>query len=325
MDIRKVVTMSSCSRCYNCYVVIIMIVTTVSFLVTSVHTIGKRHSSHERSVDAVHVQGYFPKRWDPQAAAYTMKSGIDNQKPYFDESTSRNVTTTTLKTAYLHCRVRNLGGRTVSWIRKKDLHILTIGTFAYTTDNRYSTMHMENSDDWTLEIQYPEKSDAGIYECQVSTVPKMSLKVQLNVVEANAEIIGGPSLYLKSGNSIRLTCLVKDSPVGPEYVFWHHNGKAIDYDSARGEVNVRTQKSTTTSILRIKNAKVSDSGNYSCNPSNASPATINVHVLNGEHPAAMQDGNHNSSIQSPRTGGGHRIHVAVLFIIQSLILIMVLR
>lgn len=70
----------------------------------------------------------------------------------------------------------------VSWIRKKDLHILTVGKFAYTKDDRYSTVHLENSDDWTLKIRYPVKEDEGIYECQVSTVPKISLKVQLNVV-----------------------------------------------------------------------------------------------------------------------------------------------
>ncbi|KAG1701649.1 hypothetical protein GQR58_004682 [Nymphon striatum] len=125
--------------------------------------------------------------------------------------------------------------------------------------------------------------------------------------KAKAEILGGPSLYLNSGSDMRLKCIVKDSPIGgPEYVFWHHNGNAIDYDSARGEVNLLTQKSTTTSILFIKNAKVTDSGNYSCNPSNASPATINnmfLLFLQGEHQAAMQDGNHNSSEKSPRTGG----------------------
>ncbi|GFQ68958.1 hypothetical protein TNCT_548231 [Trichonephila clavata] len=34
--------------------------------------------------------------------------------PYFDNSTSKNVTTTSGKTAYLPCRVRHLGDRTVS-------------------------------------------------------------------------------------------------------------------------------------------------------------------------------------------------------------------
>ncbi|CAL8138206.1 unnamed protein product [Orchesella dallaii] len=35
-------------------------------------------------------------------------------KPYFENSTKREVTTTVGQTAYLHCRVRNLGDRAVS-------------------------------------------------------------------------------------------------------------------------------------------------------------------------------------------------------------------
>ena len=34
-------------------------------------------------------------------------------KPYFENSTKRDVTTTVGQTAYLHCRVRNLGDRAV--------------------------------------------------------------------------------------------------------------------------------------------------------------------------------------------------------------------
>lgn len=35
-------------------------------------------------------------------------------QPYFDNSTRRETTTTVGQTAYLHCRVRNLGDRAVS-------------------------------------------------------------------------------------------------------------------------------------------------------------------------------------------------------------------
>ncbi|KAH9369475.1 hypothetical protein HPB48_014345 [Haemaphysalis longicornis] len=36
--------------------------------------------------------------------------------PYFDNSTSRNVTTSVGKTAFLPCKVRHLGDRTVVWL-----------------------------------------------------------------------------------------------------------------------------------------------------------------------------------------------------------------
>lgn len=39
---------------------------------------------------------------------------------------------------------------------------------------------------------------------------------------------------------------------------------------------------STTSFLLVQEAKPSDSGRYTCNPSNAQPKSITVHVLNGE-------------------------------------------
>lgn len=37
----------------------------------------------------------------------------------------------------------------------------------------------------------------------------------------------------------------------------------------------------TTSFLLIQRARKSDSGKYTCAPSNANPVTVNVHILNG--------------------------------------------
>ncbi|KAG6460907.1 hypothetical protein O3G_MSEX012286, partial [Manduca sexta] len=65
----------------------------------------------------------------------------------------------------------------------------------------------------------------------------------------------------------------------------------ISYDSSRGGVSVVTEKgAATTSYLLVQDAAPSDSGRYSCSPSNAEVASVRVHVLNGERPAAMQTG-----------------------------------
>lgn len=68
----------------------------------------------------------------------------------------------------------------VSWIRKRDLHILTSNILTYTGDARFSVVHPEDSDDWNLKIDYVQERDAGIYECQVNTEPKINLAVMLH-------------------------------------------------------------------------------------------------------------------------------------------------
>ncbi|XP_042216929.1 uncharacterized protein LOC121862674 [Homarus americanus] len=39
------------------------------------------------------------------------------------------------QTAYLTCVVRNLHNYTVSWVRARDIHLLTAGETTYTSDN----------------------------------------------------------------------------------------------------------------------------------------------------------------------------------------------
>ncbi|XP_026326381.1 tyrosine-protein phosphatase Lar-like isoform X2 [Hyposmocoma kahamanoa] len=232
--------------------------------------------------------------------------------PYFDLAASKNVTALLGKTAYLNCRVKNLGNKTlnmqVSWVRHRDIHLLTVGRYTYTSDQRFRAIHLPHSEDWTLQIKYPQHRDSGIYECQISTTPHMSHFIHLNVVEPTTEIIGGPDLYIDRGSTINLTCVVLYSPEPPAYIFWNHNDAIISYDSPRGGVSVVTEKGeTTTSFLLIQQARPSDSGTYQCNPSNAQSKSIVVHVLNansifplsGEYPAAMQRGGQAFAPTSP--------------------------
>lgn len=66
-------------------------------------------------------------------------------------------------------------------MRKRDLHILTSNIHTYTGDGRFSITHPENSDEWNLKIDYVQRRDAGIYECQVNTEPKINMAILLNV------------------------------------------------------------------------------------------------------------------------------------------------
>lgn len=220
-----------------------------------------------------------PHYWD---APYAM--------PFFDNTSQREVTTTVGKSAYLHCRVKNLGDRAVSWIRKRDLHILTVGIITYTNDQRFQSLHTEGSDEWTLRVSSPQPRDSATYECQVSTEPKISQGFRLNVVVSRAKILGNSELFIKSGSDLNLTCLALQSPTPPSFIYWYKDKRVMNY-TKHGGINVITERKTRTSMLLIARATPADSGNYTCLPSSSYPASVVVHVINGEHPAAMQHGN----------------------------------
>lgn len=72
--------------------------------------------------------------------------------------------------------------RQISWIRKSDLHVLTVGKSTFTSDERFRAVHLDNSDDWGLQIRFATRKDADQYICQVSGQHKQNLVVRLTVV-----------------------------------------------------------------------------------------------------------------------------------------------
>lgn len=70
----------------------------------------------------------------------------------------------------------------VSWVRHRDVHLLTVGRYTYTSDQRFRAIHQPHSEDWTLQIKYPQHRDSGVYECQVSSTPHMSHFIHLTVI-----------------------------------------------------------------------------------------------------------------------------------------------
>ena len=103
-----------------------------------------------------------------------------------------------------------------------------------------------------------------------------------------SEIAGNPDIFVRSGAPINLTCLISSSPEPPAFVFWYHNNRMINYDynsNAKGQISVQKDPSRSDVVisrLLISKARLDDSGNYTCTPSNAEPASSYVHVLQGK-------------------------------------------
>lgn len=135
--------------------------------------------------------------------------------PFFEEEQTQVNETTQLGNdlTILHCRVQNLGEKTVSggkfcfpyhrtwllltdnksccfhlcykvsWVRRKgdQLHLLTFGDSLYSSDSRYS-FKFKSPNDWQLHVQYANERDEGQFECQINTSPTLVFIVYLIVV-----------------------------------------------------------------------------------------------------------------------------------------------
>ncbi|XP_046430815.1 limbic system-associated membrane protein isoform X2 [Neodiprion pinetum] len=186
----------------------------------------------------------------------------------------REVLAQTGSTATLPCKLTDPGAGIVTWIRRRDRQLLTVGAATHSVDSRF--VIRPSSSDWALLIRGVTFQDAGVYECQVATHPVQQNFARLKVTEAYAIIPGAPDLHVKQGSSLRLECQLMSSTEPPVYLFWYRQGRMINYDVEPG---VRVEATTTGSILVVDKAKPSHGGNYTCVPSNARPAYVIVHVI----------------------------------------------
>ena len=155
----------------------------------------------------------------------------------------------------------------------------------------FSSLPTLNTNIYHFQIKYVQISDGGIYECQIS-VPTgtLSKKVLLNVYRPESIIVVGNNtgasyeFHVNHGSPVVLTCTI---PLGkqnqsPQYIFWYQNEKMVNYDTERA-VTVSRYTDRTESQLTILAAGPRDQGNYTCSPSNARQATVNIFVTRGSN------------------------------------------
>jgi hypothetical protein len=95
--------------------------------------------------------------------------------------------------------------------------------------------------------------------------------------------MGASDIYVKTGSTVNLKCVITQSLEEPAYIFWYHDGeRVLNYKPGTKDIRVeRSGADTTVGTLVLYGATREDSGNYTCSPSNLDSASVLLHVLNG--------------------------------------------
>ncbi|XP_066253635.1 zwei Ig domain protein zig-8-like [Euwallacea similis] len=185
----------------------------------------------------------------------------------------------------LNCNV-GLSNVTVLWVKHNKIEnttsytVLTQNNNTLVDDKRFLAMNENSTMVWCLHIRYAKPSDAGMYECQVCNRPTSSIYVRLELFEVHAVILGPSRREVDKGFPIRLSCVLNSTShhrikKRPTYMFWYHDNRMINYDLKDGAV-VREGRLGTELIFQ--RARPEHTGNYSCVPSNARQASVQVTV-----------------------------------------------
>ncbi|XP_016961375.1 uncharacterized protein LOC108032068 [Drosophila biarmipes] len=207
-----------------------------------------------------------------------------------------NITAQNGNHAYMPCQIHRLSDKPVSWVRMRDNHIISVDETTFIADERFQSIFQEDHDyTWSLQIKYVEPGDAGWYECQMATEPKLSAKVHLQIVKPKTELIGDQSRFVKAGSKVALHCIVRGTLDPPKYIIWFRGQKKISESDERTGWYTQLDRNifgtvgdnqNTIGSLIIPLVRKEDSGNYTCQPSNSVSVSVDLHVLSGEYSAS---------------------------------------
>ncbi|XP_017081772.2 uncharacterized protein LOC108115035 [Drosophila eugracilis] len=268
--------------------------------------------------------------------------------------------------AYLPCKLNQHSGKPLSWVRLRDEHIIAVDHTTFINDARFASLLQSTTStttvtgaavsasvtpsvapgntstsavgqergngsslSWTLQIKYVKLEDAGWYECQLATEPKMSAKVQLFVITPRTELIGDRQRFVKAGSKVELHCIVRGTLEAPKYIFWYRGDQQVtaENEASGAQSGWYTQidrnifgstehNRNTIGSLVIPLVRKIHSGNYTCEPENSAAVSMQLHVLSGEYSA--------SAIKSTAAGlhrlghGYSSLHQWLIFLLVAL-------
>ena len=95
------------------------------------------------------------------------------------------------------------------------------------------------------------ESDSNSHQVTMANGQIKSRSVYLEVVTPEAIILATDEYRIEQGSLISLVCILENSLVPPEYVFWYQNDRMINYDANRGVTVTTIQGKKTSSRLNI--------------------------------------------------------------------------
>ncbi|KAL0820910.1 hypothetical protein ABMA28_005570 [Loxostege sticticalis] len=212
--------------------------------------------------------------------------------PTFEDTPDGNITKITVQLgedAHLNCRISLLLDKTVSWVRRRGRdempELLTVGAVTYAADNRVS-VGKRYPGNWRLLIREVKPDDEGVYECQISTHPPRVSRTYLHINTPQVWVVdeaGNPLLekFYEAESTLALVCRARHVDT-PTVLTWLHEGRALNADTTRGGISVKTEQvpGGADSLLRLARVNSTDAGNYTCAVRGAKSHTVSVHVLN---------------------------------------------
>ncbi|XP_053636344.2 limbic system-associated membrane protein-like [Cherax quadricarinatus] len=174
--------------------------------------------------------------------------------------------------AHLTCVVRNLHNYTVSWVRARDIHLLTAGETTYTSDNRFVAVNPGGGAKWMLRLHHARASDAGTYLCQVSVSPPISTPITLLVTEAVSTVYPGREVFLKEGSRVVLVCEIKGCPY-PAFPTWYR-GQQVQEGTEVYEGHVKAGTEPTSTSIQTSTTTQATSRDIQIQATNLSPSYV---------------------------------------------------